>query len=286
MDTVEIVLSVPALEHDRYVALLDDRARGFLQDDSELRVYVPEKEWSPALREQITAQLQADGYDDAIAVRVLRDRNWNDVWEQSIAPIRVGPFLLCGTSTDVPAEHGEAQILRIDPKMSFGTGHHATTRLALELLVETLDPNDRVLDVGTGTGVLAIAACRLGAQSVLAFDTEPNAVTNARENVATNDVGACVSVREGSIADAPPDAVDVILANITRDTLINMLPAFRSRLDVHGSLLLSGLLTSDRDEMLDALSAHDLRVEADATENGWWAVRACPRRSESNRDSN
>jgi ribosomal protein L11 methyltransferase len=277
MDTIEVTLSVPELEHDRYVGLLDDRATGFLQTDAELRAYVPAAQWSEAVRERIAARLRADGYGDGLSVRPLTDRNWNEVWEESVAPIRVGPFLLCGRSTEIPPEHADATPLHIDPKMSFGTGHHATTRLALRLLVDAVEEGDAVLDVGTGTGVLAVAACRLGARAVLAVDSSPKAMANARENVAVNDVGDRVTVREGSVGVAPEDPADVVVANITRDTLLDLLPALRARLTSSGRLILSGLLTGDRAQMRDALHDHEFAVDDEATEHGWWAVRARPR---------
>ncbi len=276
MNTVEITLPVPGFEHDRFIGLLDDHATGFLQTDAELRAYVPAEQWSETLRERVAARLRADGYGDGLTVRRLTDRNWNAVWEDSIAPVHVGPFLLCGRSTDIPSEHADATALRIDPKMSFGTGHHASTRLALRLLVEAVTDGDRVVDVGTGTGVLAIAACRLGARSVHGVDTKPKVVANARENVAQNDVGDCVTVREGSIDAVPEDPVDVIAANITRDALLDLLPRLRTRLPDDGALILSGLLTSDRSQMLDALHDHNLVSDEEASENGWWAVRARP----------
>ena len=276
MDTVEITLSVPEIEHDRYIGLLDDRATGFRQTQSALTAYVPAEHWSAPLQKRLARRLRDDGYGEALAVRRLQDRNWNAVWEDAIAPIRVGPFLLCGRSTDVSPEHADATPLRIDPKMSFGTGHHATTRLALRLLLDAVTEGDRVIDVGTGTGVLAIAACRLGARSVRAVDNNPNAVANARENVIVNEVGECVRVSGGSIEAVPDTPVDVVVANITRDTLLDLLPALRSRLAPDGALLLSGLLTSDRSQMLDALHDHSLTIDDEVSENGWWAVRARP----------
>ncbi len=277
MDTIEVTLSVPSLEHDRYVGILADRATGFQQTDATLIAYIPSDEWSSAVRERLAARLRADGYSDVMEIRVLGDRNWNAKWEASVAPVRVGTFLLCPTSVEVSDEHAEATVLRIDPKQSFGTGHHATTRLTLRLLEDTVGAGDTVIDVGTGTGVLAIAAARRGASVVVGVDIEPGAVQNARENVAQNDVAETVTIQEGSI-DAVSSGLraDVIVANVTRQPLLDMLPAFRAHLAPHGHLILSGLLMSDRPEMEEALREQGFTIDDERTEDGWWAVRTEP----------
>lgn len=278
MDTVEITLSVPLLEHDRVISWLDETATGFQQTDAELIAYVPVEDWSSALRERLKARLEADGYDDALDLRVVADRNWNSEWEVAISPVRVGPFMIARTSADIPPEQADATVLRIDPRQSFGTGHHASTRLTLELVIDAVSEGDDVVDVGIGTGVLSIAACCLGARRVLGVDTDPGAVENARENVEQNGVADRVSVREGSIEEVPSDVdADVIAANITLDTILDLLPQLRARLASDGDLLLSGLLTSQRDRTLEALATHDLRAVQEVTEDGWWAVRARPR---------
>lgn len=274
MDTVEITLAVPALEHDRYVGWLEEWAAGFQQTDAELIAYIPAEKWSENLRDRLEARLQTDGYENALTLRLVADRNWNAEWEETLSPVRVGPFLLCPTDRAVPDEHADATVLRIDPQQSFGTGHHASTRLTLRLLIDAVSTDDTVVDVGIGTGVLAIAACRLGVRSVLGVDTDPGAVENARQNVVQNDVADCVTVREGSIEAVPSDTeADVVAANITLDTILDLLPALRTRLAPDGDLLFAGLLTSQRGRMLEGLAEHDLSAEQEVTEDGWWAVR-------------
>lgn len=277
MDTVELLLSVPEADQDWLLGYLSDRATGFVQEPGQLHAYVPAHDWDAADREAVSARLRAEGYDDALSVRRVADENWNEAWEANIAPVRAGPFLICTTGATVPAEHADAAVLRIDPKMSFGTGHHATTRLSLQLLSTAVTPGDRVIDVGTGTGVLAIAACRRGAASVEAVDTNPRAVANARENVAQNGVADCVTVREGSVDAVPDGNAEVVIANITRGPLLTLLPALRRRLAPNGRLLLSGLLLADRTQMQSALKEQNLVVHDTQTEDGWWAVHAQPR---------
>jgi ribosomal protein L11 methyltransferase len=273
MDTVEITLSVPALEHDRYIGLLDARATGFQQTEATLTAYVPVEHWSEAARTALAARLADDGYGDALSLRLLAPRNWNAEWEQSVSPVRVGPFLLCGTDVDVPPEHTDATVLRIDPQQSFGTGHHATTRLCLRLLADAVAPGTTVVDVGTGTGVLAIAACRIGARSALGVDTAPAAVDNARTNARKNKVDDCVTIREGSVEAVPADLrADVVAVNLTMTPLLDLLPALRVRLALDGALLLSGLLTGQRDRVRSALASHSLVVDNEHAEEGWWAA--------------
>jgi len=273
MDTIELTLSIPSSDHAPFLAQLEAHATGFVEEDAELRAYVPAPRWTALYRKKLAAQLAARGYPDALSVRPLESKNWNAVWEESLSPVRAGSFLVCPTSADVPAAHADATVLRIDPEMSFGTGHHATTRLALRLLGAALTPGDRVLDVGTGTGVLAIAACRAGAAAALGVDTNPDAVRNARANVRRNDVTGCVAVEEGSLQDAPDTHYDLVAANITRRVLLDLMADLVSALAQDGILLLSGVLQSHRDSVLDATASYRLTLGTEATEDGWWAAR-------------
>ncbi|WP_263842109.1 50S ribosomal protein L11 methyltransferase [Salinibacter sp.] len=273
MDTIELTLTIPPVEHAPFLAELEEPATGFVQTDTELRAYVPADRWAAVDQKQLEARLAADGHPDALSIRPLESKNWNAVWEDTLSPVRAGPFLLCPTSVAPPSGRDDATVLRIDPEMSFGTGHHATTRLALRLLAEALAPGDRVLDVGTGTGVLAIAACRIGADAARGVDTNPDAVRNARENVRRNEETDRVTVQEGSVDVAPGTRYDLVAANITRRVLLELMPALVARLAPGAALLLSGLLRPQRDDIRDAAASHGLALDAEAAEEGWWAGR-------------
>ncbi len=276
MDTIELTLAIPPSEHDRFVAWLEEYATGFVQNDAELRAYVPADRWAGVEREPLEARLAADGYPDALTIRPLAAKNWNAVWEDQLSPVRAGPFLVCPTSVDIPPSHTDATVLHIDPEMSFGTGHHTTTRLVLRLLAEALAPDDRLLDVGTGTGVLAIAACRAGAAAALGVDTNPNAVRNARENATQNDVADCVTLREGSVEVVPETRYDVIAANITRRVLLDLLPDLVLHVAADGRLLISGVLRANRDPVIRDAAGHGLHLDTEVTDEGWWAARFTP----------
>lgn len=276
MDTLELRLTVPSIDQDRVIAWLDDWATGFVQESAELRAYVPAHRWSEARREWLEERLAQNGYDATLTVRALASKNWNAQWEASLSPIRAGPFLLCPSSTETSGEEEDATVIHVDPAMSFGTGHHATTRLSLRLLADLITPGDQVLDVGTGTGVLAIAACQSGASSALGVDTDPNAVVNARENSALNEVADCVSVVEGSVEVVPETLYDLITVNITRRVLLDLLPDLVSRLAADGRIILSGILQGDRTQVVDSLKEQGLSLVQELTEEGWWA--ACCRR--------
>src|SRR5690606_22579646 len=181
---------------------------------------------------------------------VYEPENWNQKWEETVRPVEVGRFLIKPTWCDIPPGAEDRVLLEIDPKMSFGTGYHESTRLVLRLLPEFMSAGMRVLDAGTGTGVLAIAAARLGASRVLAFDFDEWSHTNAVENVYINGVTEAVSVELGSIEVAGDVSFDLILANINRNVLVEMLPDFKRRIGESGSMILAGLMQADREIML------------------------------------
>jgi ribosomal protein L11 methyltransferase len=162
--------------------------------------------------------------------------------------------------------------------MGFGTGEHATTRGVVRLMQRVVRAGDTVADLGSGSGVLAIAAAKLGATQVAAIEIDPDAIGNAEENVGRNGVGDRVTVIEGDAALLLPlvAPVRIVLANIISTVLLDLLPVIRESLSPGGSAILSGILVEERPELLDAL-ADGWSVVAEDREDIWWSVLVEPR---------
>src|SRR5699024_9195263 len=144
----------------------------------------------------------------------VEQQNWNDRWEQTLEAQEIGSFFIKPTWVNQQAPEGKI-LIEIDPKMAFGTGYHPTTRLPLQVLPQMVQKGDNVLDAGTGTGILAIAAAKLGAAKVTAFEIDAWSLKNAAENIRLNEVEENIILLEGSTHAVDDDAVfDVIIANI------------------------------------------------------------------------
>ena len=165
-------------------------------------------------------------------------------------------------------------VVVIDPKMSFGTGHHESTRLIARLLMDLEIEGRRVLDIGTGTGVLAIIAAFRDADTIVAFDNNEWAVQNTRENIALNNVSERIEVLQGELAEVEQSGFDIVLANLHRNLIIELLPQITERLvPGAGTLLTSGVLIVDYDGLVEAAAAQGLAPVAEERENDWIATR-------------
>ncbi|MEP0546571.1 MAG: 50S ribosomal protein L11 methyltransferase [Rhodothermales bacterium] len=273
MKTLELVLRVPDRYHEFLIAELTDLDfESFEQDDDLLKAYAPAGRWSDVRREAIEHWLLAHDLPVAIEERIVSEENWNAQWEETIRPLAVGRFLIKPTWADVPPEHADKMLLEIDPKMSFGTGYHESTRLVLGFLPAVVHGGETVLDAGTGTGVLGIAALKLGAASAVGFDIDPWASVNATENALLNGVGDRFEVREGGLDVVPEGPFDLVFANINRNVLLDLMPRFAEKLTPDGRLVLAGLLQTDRDVLLASIDAAGLALYDEATENEWWSL--------------
>ncbi len=209
-----------------------------------------------------------------LQVRRLKEADWANAWKEHFFVHRVGrrsvivPSWREAEYTPLPDDI----VLLLDPGMAFGTGLHPTTRLCLVAAEELVKPHMRVLDVGAGSGILAIAAARLGAAHVEAVEIDPVAARVCEENVARNGVAAQVHVRAGTLDEGPGETFDLILANITIATLLDLHPRLRSHLRADGIAVLSGVLAERADELLSVLQQAGWRHVRTDQEQDWVAI--------------
>ncbi len=275
MNYLKLVIAIQEDYQESLIAeMLELDISGFEQRKEKLITYLPGSTMDGSVRERIEEALATyPGNNFIQSEEVMADRNWNEKWEETIRPQRIGRFFVKPTWSKENVPGGQT-LIEIDPKMSFGTGYHESTRLLLRMLPEVIRGGERVLDAGTGTGILAIAAARLGAGSVLAFDIDEWSVVNSRENIRLNEVDDRVEIRRGSIGEVDAnDHFELIIANIDRNAILEMLSAFQRHLLPAGTLLLSGLLEDHGSSVEEALEP-PMEIREVKTENEWLAIRA------------
>jgi ribosomal protein L11 methyltransferase len=209
-------------------------------------------------------------------VEELPDEDWGEAWKKGLGPMRIGRAFVRPSWVDAPVPPGMAEVV-LDPGMAFGTGTHPTTSLCLAALSELLGarPGAAVLDVGTGSGLLAIAARKLGAGRVVGNDNDPVAVAVARENAARNGVELALTVAG---LEAISGRFDLVVANILANTLVALAPAIAEKLAPGGVVLLSGILGPQEAEVRDAYVATGLRpLEGGDRREGEWSLLALER---------
>jgi len=190
---------------------------------------------------------------------ILEDQNWNEEWEKQTNVIKVSDKLVIKPTFREYTSVGDEIVLTIDPKMSFGTGEHQTTRLVLQEAESIIEGNEKVLDVGSGTGILAIAALKLGASNAVAVDNDHWCYDNAIENSILNDVQDKIKIVFGELAAVEESEFDLILANINKNILLEIRDELLGKLKTGGKLLLSGLLVSDEIDIKNTYESTGLK---------------------------
>jgi len=174
------------------------------------------------------------------------EKNWNEEWEKSRDVVHVSDKIVIKPTFKEYAANPNEIVLTLDPKMSFGTGDHQTTKICLKFIEEYLKPGMKVLDAGSGTAILGIAAAKLGAESVIAFDIDEWCYDNGIENTKLNDVQKKVEIRKCELKEITENDFDLVVANIQKNILLELATGFEARIKQNGILILSGLLEMDK----------------------------------------
>ena len=252
-------------EAEILIALLNQLGfEGFEETDDSLKGYIIQEYFDEEQLKQLAAQ-----YTFTYSVNTQKERNWNSIWESSFPPVKVNDFVAVRAAFHEPMPDVEHEII-ITPKMSFGTGHHATTYMMVEHMRNTDFRDKSVFDFGTGTGILAILAEKLGAAKVYAVDNDDWSIENALENAKNNNADKIIIDKKFDALT--PQKFDVILANINKNVLLENMHALAHQLHENGVIIMSGLLKEDEKDIVSAAKKHELKKQLTTGNLQWISI--------------
>ena len=254
------------------IALLSEmNYEGFEEEGDLLKAYIPTRLYNePDLRNLASAN------ELSFALTELENKNWNQLWESNFHPVIINhpvaniPWVGIRAEFHQPLDNVEHEII-ITPRMSFGTGHHVTTLMMMQMMSELNFKEKSVLDFGTGTGILAILAERLGALRVVAVDNDSQSIKNASENFISNNCKK-IQLIQASAAEGSGH-YDIIVSNIVKNVIVGNLGAFSRQLVDGGSLLLSGLLEQDEDIIVKSAEKNGLILNKKMSKGNWLGLQ-------------
>ncbi len=241
----------------------------FVETEDGLEAYIQETLFDDLLIKNML-ETYAERTPISYTFKHIPKQNWNEEWEKNFQPISIGNDIYVRADFHEPKPEFPYEII-ITPKMSFGTGHHETTSMVMEHQLNISHQNKKVLDVGTGTGILAILAEKLGANYVSAFDNDEWSVENTVENVALNNAHK-ITVRLGTIENEPQEKYEIVLANINRNILLQQIPAYATFMAAGGALVISGFYEADIADIQAVAESVGLKKTAQLSKNQWASV--------------
>jgi ribosomal protein L11 methyltransferase len=242
-----------------------------LEEDNHLEFYTEDKNLAEAISKELHESNLIN--DNDITISESDETNWHDKWKDSIEPIIVNDRLIIFPSWKSHTLPDKNYLkIQIDPKMSFGTGHNETTQLILELMCEKITSDDKfMLDFGCGSGILSIAAARLGVSKIIAIDTDEDAIDNSKENIYINNVQDCISLYKKDIDEITESGFDIICANISSSVIISKIETIHNKLKDRGKLLISGILNEETETMKGLLNNNNFRILENPFKGEWTA---------------
>lgn len=254
-----------------YLSLFNNE--GIEERVNELIVCFKDENWNGDVRRQMAEALSS--LDKSIIITgetKVAEQNWNEIWEKEVPVVVVNDTIGIAPTNKINQLNTKIRI-EINPKMSFGTGTHASTRLMCRMEEKYLKPGTTWIDVGCGTGVLAILAAKLGAAKVIAFDNNEWALMNSKENFELNNTGEAIELHDWDIDEMDLPHSDGILANLNLNIVLNSIPKFSKSLkEKQGYLIVSGILYDNHDEILEAASANGFSHIETARDEEWISV--------------
>ncbi len=237
---------------------------GFEQNDSYLLAYIQAKGFPTSEFKKIIAD-NGVGYSK----KIMAPKNWNHQWEKNFQPVHVDDFCGIRALFHPPCKGVKHEII-ITPKMSFGTGHHATTFLMIQAISNLECKEKIILDFGTGTGLLAIVAEKCGAKKIIAIDNDDWSIKNAAENIKDNNCSK-ITVLKGETIEQKC-RFDIIFANIDRSVILKHFPSFKQHLSEQGVVVVSGILSADYEEIEKEARCNQLRIISKQEKENWICI--------------
>lgn len=263
---VDFTIRPPEPFRDILIASLSEAGfESFMETETGLQAFIAESSFDRTFLDEMNL-LKNDLAVVSYNIETIAEQNWNAAWESDFHPIEVGDQ--CRIRAPFHASRDVHYEIIVAPKMSFGTGHHETTWLMMKQMLDLNINGKSVLDMGTGTGVLAILAAKMGAAEVVAIDNDDYAFENALENVALNQP-VDIAVEKGAADQINGRTFQVILANINKNVLLHDMQTFTDALEKEGKLLLSGFFESDVTDLVRKAESCGLRLHRKSEKNHW-----------------
>ena len=267
------------LDAGELLSRLDDPSiQGAWEEDGVVHLYWAADQWNGerlASVRSVLADLVPSSDEIPLSVIRVPAQDWNDAWARSVKPLQIGRLVIRPSWEPVTLSPNDIEIV-LDPKQAFGTGHHATTRILLKWLQEDIRGGEQVLDVGTGSAILAMAAVKLGAVSAIGVEIDSVAVDCAKEYVVQNGLNEQIDIICGTLADLAQErrqTVDLVLANLDRQTILDLAEDLACSALRGASILVSGILVEQQTEIVDRFSGLGLACLERREEEGWVAMK-------------
>ena len=254
-----------------HIDLIDEELIKSDRENSIIHIYISECDNAAEALEFLKERLAAGKIPFSLGSVGVEDTDWNENWKKYFHPIEIGKKLAVVPSWETYENKENRTVLSIDPGAAFGTGTHATTSLCLEMLQDKITPETKMLDIGTGSGILALSSVLLGAEKAIGVDIDAQSVKTAKENAEINNIADKTEFVVGDLADKISGQYDVICANIVADVIIRLLPDAKAFMKDTTSLIISGIIDIRKDDVLSSVAENGFIITEESYRDNWCA---------------